>query len=132
MAAKKEDEIMAEYLLKGGKMLEKTCRQCGCPQFEYKGKVFCVVCAEREQEKKDAKSPQKRGEEKNPPQENRTPRGVASPPPDTGTVPLDEEIAAAIYNLCARIGAEEDPEQCLVLMDAVKIGAEALQIVRQL
>jgi len=45
MAQKKEDEIMAEYLLKGGKMLEKTCRQCGCPQFEYKGKTLCVVCA---------------------------------------------------------------------------------------
>ena len=47
MAERKDDEIMAEYLLKGGKMLEKTCPSCGCPLFEYKKKTFCVVCAEK-------------------------------------------------------------------------------------
>jgi uncharacterized Zn finger protein (UPF0148 family) len=36
-AMKGEDEIMAEYLLKGGKMLSKTCPACGCPLFEVKG-----------------------------------------------------------------------------------------------
>ena len=46
MPIRKEDEIMAEYLLKGGKMLEKSCKTCGCPLFEVKGKTFCVVCAE--------------------------------------------------------------------------------------
>src|SRR5512136_1937037 len=46
MPARKEDEIMAEYLLKGGKMLEKSCKTCGCPLFEVKGKTMCVVCAE--------------------------------------------------------------------------------------
>ena len=48
MPARKEDEIMAEYLLKGGKMLEKACKTCGCPLFEVKGKTLCVVCAENE------------------------------------------------------------------------------------
>ena len=47
MPGKKDDEIMAEYLLKGGKMLEKVCPTCGCPLFEYKKKTFCVVCAEK-------------------------------------------------------------------------------------
>ena len=47
MHERKDDEIMAEYLLKGGKMLEKTCPACGCPMFEYKKKTFCVVCAEK-------------------------------------------------------------------------------------
>ncbi len=46
MPVRKEDEIMAEYLLKGGKMLEKSCKICGCPLFEVKGKTLCVVCAE--------------------------------------------------------------------------------------
>ena len=46
MPSRKEEEIMAEYLLKGGKMLEKTCKTCGCPLFEVKGKTLCVVCAE--------------------------------------------------------------------------------------
>ncbi len=48
MPSRKEDEIMAEYLLKGGKMLEKSCKTCGCPLFEVKGKTLCVVCAENE------------------------------------------------------------------------------------
>ena len=47
MPGRKDDEIMAEYLLKGGKMLEKACPACGCPLFEYKKKTFCVVCAEK-------------------------------------------------------------------------------------
>jgi UPF0148 protein len=131
MAAKKEDEIMAEYLLKGGKMLEKTCRQCGCPQFEYKGKVFCVVCAEREQEKRGTTSPQGGTEKDQLLKEGKSPQAPAARPEGERIV-LDDEIAAAIYNLCARIRTEDDPEQCLVLMDAVKIGTEALQIVRQL
>lgn len=42
---------MAEYLLKGGKMLSKPCPTCGSPMFTYKGKTFCVVCNEKEQEK---------------------------------------------------------------------------------
>ena len=46
MVVRKEDEIMAESLLKGGKMLEKSCKTCGCPLFEVKGKTLCVVCAE--------------------------------------------------------------------------------------
>ena len=54
MPARKEDDIMAEALLKGGKMLEKSCRTCGCPLFEVKGKTLCVVCAEDESELKAA------------------------------------------------------------------------------
>jgi len=40
------DEILAEYLLKGGKMLASSCSTCGSPFFEYKGKTMCVVCEE--------------------------------------------------------------------------------------
>ena len=40
---KKPDEIMAEYLLKGGKMLAKTCKECGSPLFEYKGTAASSV-----------------------------------------------------------------------------------------
>ncbi|WP_409199189.1 Sjogren's syndrome/scleroderma autoantigen 1 family protein [Methanospirillum lacunae] len=41
---------MAEYLLKGGKMLAKTCQNCGSPLFEYKGETSCVVCKESDLE----------------------------------------------------------------------------------
>ncbi len=119
---------MAEYLLKGGKMLEKTCKQCGCPQFEYKGKTFCVVCAEREQEKKKAEPTGERAVKK--------PAVQKEAAPDAGAVPRQDAIATElgviIIDLCQRIKEEEDPDRCLALMDAVKIGAEALQILRQL
>ena len=120
---------MAEYLLKGGKMLEKTCKQCGCPLFEYKGKTFCVVCAER-------------GEEKNAPVQpsgGKTPKKTVVPeevsvPAETatGNGTIAAELGIIILDLCQRIKDEDDPDRCLALMDAVKIGAEALQILRQL
>jgi UPF0148 protein len=50
MAEKSPDDIMAECLLKGGKMLSKACRTCGSPLFEVKGETFCVVCREKGKE----------------------------------------------------------------------------------
>jgi UPF0148 protein len=38
------DEIMAQYLLKGGKMLAESCPVCHNPLFEYKSIRQCVVC----------------------------------------------------------------------------------------
>jgi UPF0148 protein len=129
---KKEDEIMAEYLLKGGKMLEKTCRQCGCPQFEYKGKTFCVVCAERGQEKKQ-------GQAENAGQKGQGRQRDSGSMVTAGAVDLSDqggalapELAATLLDLCRRVREEEDPDRCLALMDSVKIGTEALQILRQL
>lgn len=42
------DEIMAQYLLKGGKMLAEACPLCHNPLFEYNGKRQCVICHETE------------------------------------------------------------------------------------
>jgi len=105
-------------------MLEKTCKTCGCPMFEYKGKTFCVVCAEREQEttrtnkqKIDIKT---------------RPSSKSSVPSTIETVTLTKELTATINELCMRIRNEDDPERCLKLMDSVKIGSEALQILHQL
>jgi UPF0148 protein len=129
MAEKKEDEIMAEYLLKGGKMLEKGCKTCGCPMFEYKGRTLCVVCTERGQETKEKDSP---------------PAGTRTLPVTTGmaregpaamasadTAALEQELVATVHNLVARVRTDEDPDRCLTLMDAVKTGIEALACLRQ-
>jgi UPF0148 protein len=129
MPERKEDEIMAEYLLKGGKMLEKTCKTCGCPLFEYRKKTFCVVCAERELAA--GQKPRKGAAGEKP-----SPRGaeIAGTVPAPGTASgaeIADELSGTILGLCRRIKDEEDPDRCLVLMDAVKIGAEALQILRQ-
>jgi len=144
MPVRKEDEIMAEYLLKGGKMLEKACKTCGCPLFEVKGKTFCVVCAENEPAKdtKNAKGSKK-------PVAAVADLVTAHEQSDTGTCTcgedhndgepctcddggLAEELAFTIHSLCERIQNEKDPENVLVLMESVKAGTEALEILCRL
>ncbi len=134
---------MAEALLKGGKMLEKSCRTCGCPLFEIKGKTLCVVCAEDEKEILAGKVP------------------VAAPakaPVAAGAahehvhghdctcssesdeecgcegegVMLADDLAETILSLCERIQNEKDPENVLLLMNAVKAGTESLEILCKL
>jgi UPF0148 protein len=146
MPARKEDEIMAEYLLKGGKMLEKSCKTCGCPLFEVKGKTLCVVCAENEPAKdtKNAKGVKK----------VTVPAAQAAVAThehgdgstctcgedhDEESCTCDEEggmladdLAMTILSLCERIKNERDPENVLMLMNAVKEGTEALEILCRL
>jgi UPF0148 protein len=128
MPVRKEDEIMADYLLKGGKMLEKSCKTCGCPLFEVKGKTLCVVCAEHENAEKSGTAP------------------VLSPVHTHGTECscgehadesceggfLADVLANTILALCERIQNEKDPDNVLVLMNAVKGGTESLKILCQL
>jgi len=123
---------MAEYLLKGGKMLEKCCTACGCPLFEYKGQTSCVVCAEYGQ----AKDAQKLPAGVPVPQKNYGYAGTVPSPATVVRAPETEAIASELSStllaLCHRIKNEGDPDRCLTLMDSVKTGTEALQILRQL
>ncbi|MFA6225693.1 MAG: Sjogren's syndrome/scleroderma autoantigen 1 family protein [Methanoregula sp.] len=139
MAVRKEDEIMAEYLLKGGKMLEKTCKTCGCPLFEVKGKTLCVVCAENEPAKKTPKSAgaQAPAEQAGAPHhhDHGTSCGCGvDHDEDSCTCEGDEggmltdELAMTVFSLCERIQNEKDPENVLLLMNAVKVGTESLEI----
>jgi UPF0148 protein len=140
--SRKEDEIMAECLLKGGKMLEKSCKTCGCPLFEVKGKTLCIVCAENETAKKTAKSAKS----------SAAPAAVAEPHHEHGAGCgcggdhgedsctcdeeegglLAEEVAMTIHALCERVHNEKDPGHVLTLMQAVKAGTEALEILCRL
>jgi UPF0148 protein len=142
MPERKDDEIMAEYLLKGGKMLEKVCPTCGCPMFEYKKKTFCVVCAEKGAAAESVKN-------------KKTPAAQAAATPhshehDAGCTcgedhddepcscedgdggMLAEEIAMTIHALCERINNEKDPGHVLTLMTAVKTGTEAIEVLCRL
>jgi UPF0148 protein len=128
MPVRKEDEIMAEYLLKGGKMLEKSCKTCGCPLFEIKGKTLCVVCAERETGEKSSPAAvpvahHEHGHESS--------SGEHHEESCEGRL-LSDELAMTIVSLCERIQNEKDPDNVLALMNAVKAGTEALQILCQL
>jgi UPF0148 protein len=114
-----EDEIMAAYLLKGGKMLSKSCSTCGCPLFEYKGETLCVVCKESENDegnKEKISSPASKPEKSSPDAGRK----------DTGELKGSMENMLAV--LCERIRNEPDPGRVLVLMNSVKKGIEAYNL----
>lgn len=130
---------MAEALLKGGKMLEKSCRICGCPLFEVKGKTLCVVCAEDDKDTGGAPAPAVAAKgagktkaaaaaEAHAHGEGCTCHGSES---EEGVI-LCDDLAETILSLCERIQNERDPENVLTLMNAVKAGTEALEILCRL
>jgi UPF0148 protein len=136
---------MAESLLKGGKMLEKTCKTCGCPLFEVKGRTLCVVCAENEQaDTKNAKGAKKAAV----PAEQAVPARHVHDDGNACTCGEDhdedsctcentggmlaDELAMTILSLCGRVQNEKDPENVLTLMNSVKAGCEALEILCRL
>jgi len=125
---------MAEYLLKGGKMLEKACKTCGCPLFEVKGKTLCVVCAENAIAEKAAPAAaapaaahhdhvHEHGEGCTCGMDHDEDSCTCGDGEDGG---LTEELAFTIHSLCLRIQNEKDPGHVLTLMNAVKAGTEAL------
>ncbi len=124
---RKPDEIMAEYLLKGGKMLAKTCQNCGSPLFEYKGETFCVVCRETESASKD--------EEKRDLDTRDQVSGSRSKKPGISEIKsnfnLDEQFERTIKTLLIRIEEEPDSRRLTELTEAVKEVAKAYAIVHQ-
>ncbi len=123
MTAEKADEVMAEYLLKGGKMLSKSCKTCGFPLFEYKGETICVVCP-GEGEAAEEIPPVPGVAPAQPVKE--APQGIAAAPYD----PCASELERTLVGLCERIRTEPRSDECLRLMKAVRAGAEALSLLR--
>jgi UPF0148 protein len=119
---KKPDDVMAEYLLKGAKMLAKTCPVCGSPMFTYKDRTFCVTC-EMEDEKVSEKNRKPRGK----PAESTK---VVNRAPTT-TTELACALETTLITLSERIACEPDPDRCLSLMNTVKKGIEALKLLSQ-
>ena len=109
-----DDEIMADHLLHGARMLARACPDCGCPLFEVKGETSCVVCAAR-------KAP----EEAPPTPVNAAP--AAAPGPSTAPGPLADELGATLACLLQRTRTEPDPERCRTLMECVRIGWRLLR-----
>lgn len=115
---KSPDEIMAEYLLKGGKMLSKTCPVCHSPLFEYKGETRCVVC----QEEQDAQS-RKTTRPAPVSSSGSGPDGAIQEPVAPGG--LEDEFALTLRTLLIQAREEQDSTRILNLMESVKKGAEA-------
>lgn len=129
-------------------MLEKICKTCGCPLFEVKGKTLCVVCAENENAKKPAKGAKEGAKAAAVPaaaavhdhhHEHGEGCGCGGDHDedsctcgdDDGGM-LTDEVAMTVFSLCERIQNEKDPENVLLLMQAVKAGTESLEILCRL
>lgn len=115
---------MADYLLKGGKMLDKACPVCGVPLFTIKGETFCVVCRENG---------------------NKTETAPVNPPVSDEKIHVNsknfekeseeyiaddilyEELKSTLISLCGRIKNENRPKDCLLLMESVSIGINAIK-----
>ena len=110
---------MAEYLLKGAKMLAKTCPVCGSPMFSWKDRTFCAVC---EQDTNEPSKKEKKGVKKADPGA-RTEAGK-----EPGACELEPALRNAIIDLTDRISREPDPARCRTLMEAVKTGVESLRL----
>ncbi|HJJ88874.1 MAG TPA: hypothetical protein O0W81_02035 [Methanocorpusculum sp.] len=130
---RKPEDVMAEYLISGAKMLADLCPNCGAPLFEVKGKRMCVICAET--------SNQTRGEK------HVTTDGSAPIPENvqilkpkyakeqSNQVPVASDIPAQLDNLilkfCARTEREPDPTRCLAYMECIRTAAEARAILNR-
>jgi UPF0148 protein len=126
MTADKADEVMAEYLLKGGKMLAKSCKVCGYPLFEYKGETQCVICP-LTASKGPLPEPEQVQEAPTEPVQSPSPAPAA--PGTGGRVAV--ELERTLIHLCERIRGEPRADECLTLMMAVEKGAEALAALGQ-
>ena len=109
-------------------MLEKSCKTCGCPLFEVKGKTLCVVCEENTPLSKNNEP----GKENDSPPTAVNEGGFQSLAAAGDGLMLAGQLAGTLLSLCERIRNEKDPNHVLTLMAAVKTGAESLNILRQL
>lgn len=122
---KSPEDIMAEYLLKGGKMLEKTCPSCGSPLFQVKGETVCVVCGGAQ---KPAAGPAAAGKKIEERKQLHLPEVNASGEIGQGVSgDVDDELEKTVIHLCRRVREERNPEDCLALMECVRIAGEFLK-----
>jgi UPF0148 protein len=122
---RKPDEIMAEYLLKGGKMLAKSCPDCSSPLFEYKGETFCVVCREDQmdqQKNENLKIAEEKSENSTSPGKKKS--AYSGNPGES----LNDEFALTIRTLLIQARGEQDTRRLRELMETIRIAADAYAI----
>lgn len=119
---KTPDEIMADYLLTGAKMLSELCPKCGAPLFEIKGDKRCVVCEENNKHKAPEKVPENIRvivPEYAKDRETKTPLVSDS---------ITQELNALILDLCCRAKNEKNAGECLKIIECIRTAAEAKTI----
>ncbi|HJJ88177.1 MAG TPA: hypothetical protein O0X88_02695 [Methanocorpusculum sp.] len=118
------DDIMAEHLLTGGKMLSEACPKCGAPLFEIHGVKQCVVCAENAKEEPVVPAVKKETAEPKA-DEVRVIMPAYAKEETLPSTPLGDEIDSLIHVFIQRAHAEPDASRCLTYMECIRTAAEA-------
>jgi len=107
--SRSSQKLMAEMMRKGATLLREPCPECGGILFRYKGKDICPVCSGMESvEELDQKAAVKA-----------TPVSGRS---NIVTKVLDDSLA--------QLAKEKDPAKRLKLLQAVKLSAEVLKLLK--
>ncbi|WP_048150183.1 Sjogren's syndrome/scleroderma autoantigen 1 family protein [Methanolacinia paynteri] len=126
------EDIMAEYLLKGGKMLDKTCPSCGSPLFLVKGETMCVVCNKAQEEAQaDVKKVAPESGQKLPDFPESAPEDYAEvvyadDEPEVSD-DLRGEIEKTMIHFCKKARKESKPKDCLMIMECIRIADDVLK-----
>ncbi|MDH7593563.1 MAG: Sjogren's syndrome/scleroderma autoantigen 1 family protein [Methanomicrobiales archaeon] len=120
MEEKTPEELMAECLLKGGRMLAKACSGCGAPLFEYGGETRCVVCNPLD-------APKSVPQVLSGPGHVQAKEGYATVKPEPVDAHVAAELSTTLIDLCRRIRQASDTGECLELMKCISTGVEALR-----
>ncbi|GAB7017065.1 Sjogren's syndrome/scleroderma autoantigen 1 family protein [Methanogenium cariaci] len=118
---KTEDEVMASYLLTGGRMLSVTCDDCGAPLFEIEGKQCCVVC------KEIGKPGVSEDNTQDLPEKSEAPKSQVQAKISPLSESVTESLENAICALCKKAMDASRSEDAKLYMDAVRAGTDALQ-----
>ncbi|MBN1431265.1 MAG: hypothetical protein JW931_00670 [Methanomicrobiaceae archaeon] len=119
------EDIMAEYLLKGGKMLDKTCPSCGSPLFLVKGDTMCVVCNKAQNSVPPETSLKAPEQHEIVPEDYREMEYSKEGREMSGD--LRAEMEGTIIYLCRRVREESRAKDSLALMECVKIANDVLK-----
>jgi uncharacterized Zn finger protein (UPF0148 family) len=125
-----EIKDMAEILLKGGKMLGKSCPECNAPLFQREGQVFCARCEWQEgrststKAKKPAASSPEGSAGKD--QEVEAPRSIAMDKPASEA--LQKAETAVLRRIHEYAGKLEDGSEDANLASNLEVMGELLEL----
>lgn len=134
---RKPDDIMAEYLLGGAKMLAEVCPVCSAPLFEVNGKKLCVVCSEAAKKTQTSPDQKTTSPQKKPESTLENIRVIMPKYTETKSseIPVAEEIPnvldTLILQFAHRAESEPDPARCLTYMECIRTAAESRVILRR-
>lgn len=118
---------MGELLLRGARMTDRHCPECGSPLFEEDGTTFCPEC-EREVVESDAAESAAAATTESGSEGAETPRTPPAPPAAEGDV--RSNLETALERAAGAAARTDDPRRAREHLEAVRAAIEALAALR--